>query len=175
MDKHLLHIYTGDGKGKTTAGMGQALRALGHGHKVVITQYLKDGTSGELTALSTFPNAILHEGVAMRGFVYTRTPEQREKLAQQYLQALEELILVIEREQPFLTLLDELNVALSLGLVAPSDATRLIDTALLYGDVVVTGRHASEALIARADYVTRMEAVKHPFDNGMQARRGIEF
>ena len=175
MDTHLLHIYTGNGKGKTTAAMGLALRALGHGKKVVIAQLMKDGTTGELRSLRQLPGAIIFEGFLMKGFVRTRNEEERQRLVDRHHAAMRELMAVIDSEQPALTVLDELNVALAMGLVGRAEANALIDTALKYGDCAATGRHAGEGRMGRAHYVTRMEAVKHPFDEGQAAREGIEF
>jgi len=175
MDTHLLHIYTGNGKGKTTAAMGQALRVLGHNKKVVIAQLMKDGTTGELKSLGSLPGAVIYDGFIMKGFLRTRTEAERQLLRDRHREALEKLIELLEKERPALTVLDELNVALAMGLVSPEDARRLIDVALRTGDCIATGRHAGESLIAQAAYVTRMEAVKHPFDEGQPAREGIEY
>lgn len=175
MEKHLLHLYTGNGKGKTTAAMGQALRMLGHHRPVLITQFMKDGTSGELEALKAFEQAIVFEGARMKGFFRNLTEEKQEETRRQHREALEQMILVIQEKKPALTVLDELSVALAMRLVSPEDAWRLIDAALKFGDTVVTGRYASEQLIEKADYVSRIEAVKHPFDEGQPAREGIEF
>ena len=141
-----LHVYTGDGKGKTTAAMGLALRSLGHGRRVLIAQFLKDGRSGELAALKTFERATVYPAKPISGFVFA------------------------------LTVLDELNVALACGMVTRENAERLIDAALAFGDVVSTGRNAPEWLRERADYVSEIVARKHPFQTEkLAAREGIEY
>lgn len=175
MATHLMHIYTGNGKGKTTCAMGLALRVLGHKKPVLITQFMKDGTSGELDALRSFEQAIIVDGAKMKGFLRTRTEEEKAEVKRLHKEALEQMIALVHQHKPALTVMDELNVALAMGVVDKEDALRLIDAALLYGDAVVTGRYASEALIEKANYVTRMEAVKHPFDEGQAAREGIEW
>ena len=175
MNDHLLHVYTGDGKGKTTAAMGLALRMLGHGKPVLIAQFMKDGTSGELNSLGRFENAHIYEGARMQGFIWRMTPPQLEQARQAHREAADSLLNVIHALRPELTILDELCVALATRLLTLEDAFRLTDTALLYGDAVVTGRNAPEALLERADYVSRIEAVKHPFDQGQKAREGIEW
>ncbi|MGI6725775.1 MAG: cob(I)yrinic acid a,c-diamide adenosyltransferase [Christensenellales bacterium] len=175
MSQHLMHLYTGNGKGKTTAAMGQALRMLGHGKPVFIAQFMKDGTSGELKSLKRFDLATVFEGAQLQGFFGNLTPQQQEEARQRHGEALEAMTEAVSRLRPALTVLDELCVALFMRLVRQEDALRLIKTALQHGDVVVTGRYAPDSLLEMADYVTRMEAVKHPFDTGTPAREGIEW
>ena len=175
MSDHLLHLYTGDGKGKTTAAMGMALRMLGHEKPVLIAQFMKDGTSGELKSLARFENAHIFEGARMKGFIWRMTPPQLEEARQAYREAAESLMDIIHKLSPALTVLDELCVALAARLLSQEDAFRVIDAALLYGDTVVTGRYAPDKLQERADYVSRIEAVKHPFNEGQRAREGIEW
>lgn len=175
MGDHLLHLYTGDGKGKTTAAMGLALRMLGHGKPVLIAQFMKDGTSGELKSLSRFENAHVFEGARMKGFIWRMTPPQLEEARQVHREAAEKLLDAIHQLRPALTVLDELCVALATRLLSEEDAFNLIDAALLYGDAVVTGRYAPEKLQERADYISKIEAVKHPFNEGRKAREGIEW
>lgn len=175
MAQHCLHLYTGEGKGKTSAAMGLALRMLGHGKKVVIAQFMKDGTSGEIKALTSFENVLHFEGGRMKGFAFRMTPSQLEAMQEEQGAAARELTSLIGREQPDLTILDELCVALAMNLVKKDDAYALIDAALQTGEVAVTGRYATEEMIAKADYVSRLDAVKHPFDEGQPARKGVEF
>jgi cob(I)alamin adenosyltransferase len=175
MDKNCLHLYTGNGKGKTTAAMGLALRMLGHGEKVLITQFMKDGKSGEIQALSSFPKAKIVETAPMKGFIWRMGEEQLEKARQDIKASLGQLADEIRALKPRLIVLDELAVALATRLISEDDALRLIDTALEYGDTVVTGRYAGEKLKEKADYVSDIQAVKHPFDEGKPARKGIEF
>lgn len=170
-----LHVYTGDGKGKTTAGMGLALRALGHGQKVLIAQFLKDGTSGELKALETFPGARVLRDQPMQGFVFRMTDSQKAKAREEQEKLLEDIKAKILAFEPQVTVLDEICVALSTGMVGQDAAFALMDVGLRFGDVVASGRGASQALMDRADYVTRLDSVKHPFDQGLPARQGIEW
>lgn len=175
MDNNRLHLYTGNGKGKTTAAMGLALRMLGHDEKVLITQFMKDGTSGEITALAAFPKAKIVESARMKGFIWRMGEEQLAQARQDIKDSLTRLEEEIKAYEPRLIVLDELAVALSTRLIAEEDAWHLIETALQYGDTVVTGRYAGELLKEKADYVSNIEAVKHPFNEGMPAKRGIEF
>ena len=166
-----LHVYTGDGKGKTTAAMGLALRSLGHGRRVLIAQCLKDGRSGELAALTTFERATVYPG-----FVFAMTAAQKEEAAKQQNAQAADIQSEAEGLRPALTVLDELNVALACGMVTRENAERLIDAALMFGDVVSTGRNAPEWLREKADYVSEIIARKHPFQTEkLAAREGIEY
>ena len=153
-----LHVYTGDGKGKTTAAMGLALRSLGHGRRVLIAQFLKDGRSGELAALKTFERATVYPAKPISGFVFAMTAAQKEEAAKQQNAQAADIQSEAEGLRPALTVLDELNVALACGMVTRENAERLIDAALMFGDVVSTGRNAPEWLRERADYVSGKRA-----------------
>ena len=116
--KGKLHVYTGNGKGKTTAAMGLALRSLGHGRRVLIAQFLKDGRSGELAALCTFEQATIYPAKPISGFVFAMSPEEKEEAARQQNAQAADIQKTAEAIQPALTVLDELNVALSCGMVS---------------------------------------------------------
>ncbi len=175
MPNHLLHLYTGDGKGKTTAAMGLALRMLGHGKKVLVAQFMKDGTSGELKALGRFEGLTLFGDARMEGFIFRMTEPELEEARERQGRALLELTEKVRALRPDLTVLDELAVALATRMVKRADAEALLDAALQAGDAVVTGRGAPDWLRERADYVSDILAVKHPFDAGQPAREGIEW
>lgn len=170
-----LHVYTGDGKGKTTASMGLALRMLGYGKQVLIVQFMKHPNSGELKALQQLPGAHIHQGATMNRFTYQMDEEELQRTKREQTAEVERIIEEIHRIQPALTVLDELAVAIANYLVPREDAFRLIDEALKTGEVVVTGRGASEALMDKADYVSVIQAKKHPFNEGLPARKGIEW
>lgn len=125
--KGKLHVYTGNGKGKTTAAMGLALRSLGHGRRVLIAQFLKDGRSGELAALCTFEQATIYPAKPISGFVFAMSPEEKEEAARQQNAQAADIQKTAEAIQPALTVLDELNVALSCGMVTQENAEKLID------------------------------------------------
>ena len=176
MMKNRLHVYTGDGKGKTTASMGLALRSLGHGSKVLIAQFMKNGNSGELTALKTFPLAVVLTAPPIAGFTTRMTEEQKKATAAEQsafcLQAAGRIL----GEQPRTVILDELNVALSAGMISREEGEALIGTALRFGETVCTGRNAPQWLRERADYVSDIRAEKHPFrTEGLPAREGVEW
>ncbi len=160
----LVYVYTGDGQGKTTAALGLAVRAAGHGKPVTIVQFLKKGDYGE----TNIPCLDI-EQYGRHDFVMEPTGVDR-TLAEQGLQAAERAL----RRQPFLLVLDEVNVAVSLGLVTIEAVLRLLekreDT-----HVVLTGRDAPRAFIETADVATRMQKIKHRYDDGNGARQGLEY
>ena len=133
-------------KGKTTAAMGLALRSRRHGRRVLIAQFLKDGRSGELAALKTFERATVYPAKPISGFVFAMTAAQKEEAAKQQNAQAADIQSEAEGLRPALTVLDELNVALACGMVTRENAERLIDAALMFGDVVSTGRNAPEWL-----------------------------
>ena len=172
----LIHLYFGDGKGKTTAAVGLSVRAAGAGKRVLFAQFLKDGRSGELAALRTFERATVYPAKPISGFVFAMPPEEKEEAARQQNAQAADIQKTAEAIQPALTVLDELNVALSCGMVTRENAEKLIDAALAFGDVVSTGRNAPDWLRERADYVSEIEAKKHPFETEkLAAREGIEY
>lgn len=171
-----LHLYTGDGKGKTTAAMGLALRALGHGRSVLIAQFMKDGSSGELRAFGTFPGAYVFPAKPISGFVFRMNEEEKAVAASQQTAQAEALTECIAQRNPQLIVLDELATALSCGVVTEQAARALIRASLSCGETVVTGRNAPAWLREMADYVSEIQAVRHPYrTEGLSAREGIEW
>lgn len=170
-----LHLYTGDGKGKTTSAMGLALRMLGHGKPVYITQFMKQGNSGELVSLRKLEGAHVDEGAPMRQFTFQMNDEQLEQTRREQTEHLQVLAQRIAQIKPALTVLDELAIAMQLRIVPQEAAMALIEEALQWGDVAVTGRNAPQSLRERADYVSDIRAEKHPFNEGIPAREGIEW
>ncbi len=172
---HKLHLITGEGKGKTSASMGMALRMLGHEGSVLIAQFMKDGSSGELKALQRFPLCHIFEGLRFEGFAWQLSDKDIHLARAAYADAIKALESEVAWLKPRLLVLDELNVTLAMNLTQWEDAIRLIDLGLQFGDVVVTGRYASPRMEAKADYVSLIQAKKHPFDEGEAAREGIEW
>ncbi len=172
----MLHLYTGTGKGKTTAAMGLALRALGHGRRVLIGQFLKDGRSGELEALRAFAGARVMPCPPVEGFVGQMAPEVKRRVIERQTRYARELSGAAQAFRPDVIVLDELAMALTLGVIGEADAAALIDACLVHGEVAVTGYAAPQWLVQRADYVSRIDAVKHPFaDKKLAEREGIEW
>ena len=169
----MVQVYTGDGKGKTTAALGLALRAAGHQLRVVILQFLKGWPSyGELRGVQLLPTVTLRQ-FGREGFVNPRRPQVVDfELAEKGLAAAREAML---SGQVDVLILDELNTALDLGLLKLTDVLSLIDERPAQVELVLTGRGAPEPLCQRADLVTEMRAVKHPYNSGIDGREGIEY
>lgn len=171
-----LHVYTGDGKGKTTAAMGLVLRSLGHGNRVLVGQFIKDGTSGELTALRQFAKAEVFPACPLQGFLKDMTQEEQNQVKETQERYMVHLMKKVEILCPAMTVLDELGMALSLGVVSDASAQKLIEAALPYGETVVTGRAVPAWLMELADYVSVIRERKHPFaTEGLPARKGVEW
>lgn len=171
-----LHLYMGDGKGKTTAAMGLALRALGHGRRVLVAQFLKDGRSGELTALKTFETCNVYAAKPLSGFVFRMSEEEKAEAMREQNGQAEALCEIIRQLKPQMTVIDELALAAQMGMVSEENARSLIEEALAFGECVVTGRSAPEWLCRRADYVSVISAARHPYHTeGLAAREGIEY
>lgn len=172
---NLFHVYYGEGKGKTTAAMGLALRAIGQGRRVLIAQFLKTGRSGELLALACIPEALVFEVEPIGKFTFAMTDEEKREAGTRQTAQLKRLLAAVEAEKPGLMVFDELALAVTLDLIEEEDAAQLIEAGLKYGEVAVTGRYAPASMLKRADYVTQMQKQRHPFDQGIRARKGVEF
>ena len=172
-EKGLLIVYTGGGKGKTTAAMGQVLRALGHGWRVGVIQFIKgDWPSGEQTALERFKD-LLDIHVLGAGFTW-----QSKDLAHDTRIAREAwafAVDMIHSGRHRLIVLDELTYLVRYKMVPEADILDVLTHRPPGMHIIVTGRHASRNLTASADLVTEMRNRKHPFDSGRHAQRGIEF
>ena len=158
----LVHIYCGDGKGKTSCAAGLALRAAHSGMQVAILQFLKDGTSHEMQALAALPNVTVLAGKVCEAFFWNMTDQ--EKTATRRLH--DELLDKAAALPCDLLVLDEACAAVNL---------KLVDTDKLRALLVLTGRDPADFLLDRADYITEMVKRRHPFDKGIPAREGIEF
>lgn len=174
--QHKLHLYYGDGKGKTTCGMGLALRFLGHRKRVLVAQFMKDGTSGELDALRHFQAATIFDIKPVTGFLAELEEEEQQCVKQSQTEEALRLTDAIVKAKPDLILLDELALACAMDVVPANVADALIHAALACGETVVTGYATPAWLKDRADYVTHMTAEKHPYQTeGLAARECVEW
>jgi cob(I)alamin adenosyltransferase len=174
--KGLVIVYTGSGKGKTTAAIGMAVRAAGYGKKVIIIQFIK-GTwkTGEWKSLKK-----LHPEIEIRptgkgfvGIIDDNKPfKEHLEAAQKALQASKK---AVKSGKYQLVILDEINYALKVNLVRVKDVLDLIENKPAKVHLVLTGNHASPKIIQKADLVTEMKEVKHPFHKGIKAQRGIDY
>lgn len=168
--KGYVQVYTGNGKGKTTAGLGLAIRGAGAGLKVFVGQFLKQGDYSEIKALSLFENVTV-EQFGMGRFV-KGAPSEPEIAAARA--GYERLCQILKANAHDLVIVDEGNVAVTCGLVSEDELLDLIDLKPDNVELVITGRGASPALVDRADLVTEMTDIKHYFQKGVKARKGIE-
>jgi cob(I)alamin adenosyltransferase len=167
----MIQVYTGDGKGKTTAALGLALRAAGAGHNVFIAQFMKGRSCAELTSLKKI-KSIKIEQFGNTCFI-KKFPTLKDKaLAKKGLKIVKDNL---AKEKYSVVILDEICVALNLGLVNLREVTAIIDCAPEEAEVVLTGRGAPKEIIERADLVSEIKEIKHYFKKGVQARRGIEY
>jgi cob(I)alamin adenosyltransferase len=168
----MIQVYTGDGKGKTTAALGLAIRAMGHGKRVIVVQFMKGWEGyGELVTAKKIGLPI--ERFGRRELIDPDRPEEIDfKLARDcYDRAIE----IIDGKKCDLLIIDEINVALKYGLLELEDVMDLIDRVPSEMEVVLTGRYAHPEVVERADLVTEMVEIKHPFKKGVKAREGVEF
>jgi cob(I)alamin adenosyltransferase len=171
MRKGYVQVYTGNGKGKTTAALGLALRAAGAGMKVFLGQFIKEVKASEHEALQRFADLITVAQFG-RGMCISREPAREDiEAAGNGMTIAREALASGQYE---VVILDEINVAVSLGLVEVEDVLRLIRMRPSTVELVLTGRGADERIITEADLVTEMRDIKHYWNKGVKARRGIE-
>ena len=172
MTQGLLMVHTGDGKGKTTAALGLAVRAFGAGLKVLILQFIKGGQSyGELEALKKFYPQVQIKQCGL-GFTSQGDKSEHKKFAEETLQLARKEILSGDWD---LIILDEINYAVKFNLISETEMLELVKLKPAELHLLLTGRDATEKLIEVADLVTEMKLIKHPFNAGIKAQRGIEF
>ena len=172
----LVIVYTGNGKGKTTAALGLALRAIGYEHKVCMLQFIKGSWHyGEMDSSKKLePNfELIAIGKGFVGILDDNSPrEEHEKYAAEALRICREKI---NSEKYDVVILDEVNYAINLGLINVKEIVKIIEEKPSGLDLVLTGRDAREEIIELADLVTEMKEIKHPFKSGIKAKKGIDF
>jgi len=173
MEKGLVQVYTGNGKGKTTAALGIALRAVGHGFKVLVVQFMKGNTEyGELEGARKLYPYLTIKRAGREGFVSKLHPDPADvQVAQEGFSLAKK---AIESRDYDMVILDEINVAIDYGLVPLSDLLQLIDSKPETVELILTGRNARSEIVEKADLVTEMVDRKHYYDRGIPARKGIE-
>ncbi len=171
----LTHLYYGSGKGKTTAAMGLALRCIGHGKKVVITQFLKNGASGECVALAKTDGVTILAANPTGKFSSQMSGEEKKLTRDAVNRTFDAATDFVFRENSGLLVLDEACAAVSLGFLDEEKLLRYIEQKPEGTELVITGREPTDKLMQAADYVTEMANRRHPYENGVKAREGIEF
>ncbi|NQT21910.1 MAG: cob(I)yrinic acid a,c-diamide adenosyltransferase [Candidatus Omnitrophica bacterium] len=166
-----IHVYTGKGKGKTTAALGLALRASGAGLKVYIGQFIKKGCYSEVKALKKHRKNIRIEQFGRGCFISKKARNKDLLLAEKGLSRVAQ---IFNSKKYDLVILDELNVATHLNLVSVGDVVKIIKKRPRNVEVVITGRHAPKKILGLADLITEMKEIRHPYARGTRARCGIE-
>ncbi len=170
--KGYVQVYTGNGKGKTTAALGLAVRAVGAGMKVFIGQFVKGMHYSELDVINSDLENITMRQYGRDCFIINEpTPEDKEA-AQDGFGRIRQIVGAGKHE---LVILDELNIAIYYGLISIDEVLRLIKDKPSHVELVITGRYAPDELLKVVDLVTEMKEVRHYYQNGVQARKGIEF
>lgn len=172
-----MHLYIGNGKGKTTAATGLAVRALGHGFSVLFAQFLKNTQTGEKKVLEGFGDKLLFFRPEQRysAFLWDMTDEQLAQTKEDIRRGWERLKQQIQTGLWDLVVLDEILDCIQCGLLAEEDILKAVAGRPGKTEIVLTGRNASQAFCDLADYISVIEAVKHPYAKEIPARRGIEF
>jgi cob(I)alamin adenosyltransferase len=174
MIRSIIQVYTGDGKGKTTAAWGLAMRAIGSGLRVAVVQFMKPPTSGERTAaVSHFPEML----VIGETSPYDVCSDQADSATcrDESRKIFDQTRGIVLSGDYDVVVLDEINIVLKYGYVTQSETLDLLDNRPVHTELVLTGRYAPQWLIDRADLVTEMGSIKHPGDSGFPARKGIEY
>ncbi|OOM80423.1 cob(I)yrinic acid a,c-diamide adenosyltransferase [Clostridium sp. BL-8] len=175
MELGLIHIYCGDGKGKTTAAMGLGMRAAGRNKKVLLTQFLKDNDTGELISIEKIgENFKVFKGAPVKKFFKFMTEEEQIATKNEHENRFEEVTKKAIDEKIDLLILDEIIASTNLDLVSLEEVVSFLENKPEDLEVVLTGRNPNEKLIELADYVSEVKAIKHPYEKGITSRIGIE-
>lgn len=170
----MIHLYYGDGKGKTTAALGLAVRALGSGLRVVFVQFMKNRATGELSVLSGLPGVTVLRGKEGSGFSFSMTDEEKEKTRLLHSENLKTAIALAASGNCDMLILDEAAGACARGLVDEELLEKFVRNKPDQLELVLTGRDPAEWMIEHADYASEIRKIKHPYDKGIPARAGIE-
>lgn len=175
MNQGLIHLYYGDGKGKTTAAIGLLVRALGRGKRCVLLQFLKGQDTGELAVLRDQPNLHILRGDPSMPFTFQMTPAQKAQTKALQDEQLRRVIDACSTGSVDLLVLDEVCAACSTGLLEQRPLRQFLAHKPSSLEVVLTGRNPPDFLLQAADYLTEMKAHRHPYERGIAAREGIEY
>lgn len=171
----MVHLYCGDGKGKTTAAAGLAVRAAGDGFRVIFAQFMKGSESGEVKVLDGLDNVEVMRAEAQDKFTFSMNEEERRLAAEENAKLLRRVGERAAETKPFLIVLDEAVSAVYNDMITDEDLRGFIERNRDDYEIVITGGTPEVWMIDIADYVTDLQKIKHPFDNGLEARKGIEY
>jgi len=169
--KGYIQVYTGNGKGKTTAALGLALRAAGAGLKVYFAQFIKGMDYSELHSIKKLSENITLKQYGRECFIYKEPDEEDVKEARNGFEEVSKIVLEGKHE---IVVLDEINIAIYYKLISVAEVLELIDNKPENVELVLTGRNVDQKIVERADLVTEMKEIKHYYQNGIRARKGIE-
>lgn len=176
LEEGFVQIYTGNGKGKTTAAVGQGIRSCGDGLKVYMVQFLKGGDTGELHSLKKLePDFKVFRFERPRGFFWTLSDEEKKELKVDIDKAFDFCKNVFENRECDLLIMDEIMGVITNKLLTVDEIVKFIKSKPKSMELIMTGRDVPDEIIAEADLVTEMREIKHYFSKGVHARRGIEF
>lgn len=173
-DGGLIHIYCGDGKGKTTAAVGLAVRCCGHGNKVLLVQFLKSRPTGELNSLALLPGIEVWRGKENNKFTFQMSAEEKKAVLQSHMELFAKVWTRCQQDKIDLLILDEVIGACNTGVFELQQLLEFLKNKPQELEVVLTGRNPAAELIELADYVSEICKRKHPFDKGIPARTGVE-
>lgn len=175
MERGLIHVYMGNGKGKTTAAVGLAVRAAGHGKRVVFAQFMKGRPSGEITALSSLEGVRILRSDTDFGFYSAMGEAQKQELTRIHNRLLDRIEAIVRAGDCDLLVLDEAVYPYRYRLIDGKRLAALLTQKPPGMEIVVTGREPDKFFLDRADYITEMRCIRHPYEKGIAARPGIEF
>ena len=170
----LVHIYCGDGKGKTTTGMGLCIRAAGYGYKVIIYQFMKDNSTSERKILEQIENITVVPGLAQEKFSFQMSPGEKAQRRAFYDEQLGKVTRLASGTNADVLFLDEAVYCIRAGLLSEEKLAAFLENKPDRLEVILTGQNPSERLLGLADYVSEIRKIKHPFDRKQPARKGIE-
>jgi cob(I)alamin adenosyltransferase len=176
MDKGMIHVYTGDGKGKSTSAFGLSIRAAGAGKKVYIVQFLKSSKTSELCIIEKLkPQIQIFRFEKPRDFVWNLDEKEKKELKKEVREAFEFASLTIREGHCDLMVLDEIMGAITNKFIEVDEIIKCLLAKNQSIEVVLTGRNVPEEIVNIADYVSEIKCIKHPYQRGVSARLGIEF
>lgn len=176
LDKGMIQVYTGNGKGKTTAAIGQGIRAFGNGLKVIMVQFLKSNNTGELKVLEGLgDNFKVIRLEKKRGFVWTLSNEEIDELKNEIIEEFEYVKKVLREDMCDVLILDEVMGVLKNEFLSEDDILELFTLKKENIEMIMTGRNVPERIASSVDLITEMKEVKHYFSKGINARKGIEY
>ncbi len=170
----MIHLYFGEGKGKTSAAVGLAARMIGNGFPVIFVQFLKGRISGEVDSLSKL-GAVVLRGKGGGKFFSKMTDEEKSESREISGQNFEKALSLVKTKDKSLLVLDEICAAVNYGLLEQNKVEEFLRNLPKGVEVVLTGRNPPESFFELADYVSEIKKIKHPFDRGIPARRGVEY